>query len=345
MTRILWGGGVLIALAMILVGCAKASAEDESVITPPVLVDAAAVKTETKAQTRRYSGYVHPWESHGVGFMVPGRVRSINVKEGDYVEKGTLIATLSPEDYTLVSQLADIQQKAIEPNLERVDKLVQQNVLPQSQLDELKGRYDAAVTQHKQAKRQLAYTRLYAPIDGVVKDRRTSVGQVIAAGSPVVALLDLNKVKVKFGVTQRDLGYFTEGADVQVDFPGVVKGKQGKVYHVEFVADSKTRTYSVVVEVENEDKKIRPSMLAHLFVKVKEESGLFVPLYSVKEDRDGSHYIMVLAGAENKVEKRTVSLGWVVDESVKVLEGLAEGERVIVRGQEFVTPGNSVEVR
>ena len=180
---ILTGAWLLLSLSILfLPGCQKLSGKEVSERSP-VLVEVVQVEKSTKNMIRRFSGYAHPWESHGVGFLVAGRVTALPVEQGQLVSKGSLLATISAEDYKLVEQLADAQLEALEPNYHRVDSLVEKEALPQSALDTIKAQYDAAVTQKKQAERQVKYTRLNAPITGVVHELRTSVGTDHRAGN------------------------------------------------------------------------------------------------------------------------------------------------------------------
>ncbi len=344
LVRIGWAGLLLLSLAPL--SCQRrANAGTDGAGDTAVRVTTLQVAPTTEAVRRRFSGYCHPWEARGIGFMVAGRVASLEVDVGALVEPGALLATLQADDYALVQRLADIQAQTLQPNVVRVDNLVQQNVLPKSQLDELRGRYEAALTQRKQAARQLEYTRLVAPARGVVHERQTSVGQVIGPGMPVYILLDIERMKVKFGVTQQQLRHFTVGTDVAIDVPGVVAGRPGKIWHIAYVADPATRTYDVVVAVDNADSLLRPSMLAHLTLTTDQTTGLFLPLHAIKKNAAGEAVVLVVDPQTQTAVERPVTLGGLFEERVHVSAGLATGDAVIVQGQEFVHPGDRVKVK
>ena len=103
--------------------------------------------------------------------------------------------------------------------------------------------------------------------------------------------------------------YFKKGQDVTVDFPGVKEKVQGRIYHIDFVADSMTRTYDVVVEVQNADHVLRPSMLAQMTIIKESLNGYFLPIGSLMQDISGKHYIMLVDPKTSIVEKRVVSIG------------------------------------
>ncbi len=325
--------------------CSACNTDNQIEETPPILVEVQVASISENPLTRRFSGYTHPWDVHGVGFLVSGRVSKLLVKEGEFVKKGDLIATMDPEDYKLVEQLAQTQVEALEPNFKRVDSLVKNDALPQSKLDEIKGRYDAARTQQKRAERQMKYTRLYAPISGVVHELRTAAGQVIASGSPAVILLDIDRLKLKIGVPQKDLKYFTIGDELEVDVPGVKSGIAGKVCHIDYVADATTRSFSIDVEIQNGDHQLRPSMLANTHITIDRYKGYFVPIHAVMHTLEGSPYLMLVDEATQTITDAAVKIGIRFGEQLQVTEGLKGGEKIVVRGNNFAREGDKVVVR
>ncbi len=323
-----------------------------------VSVETLLIEDDTQEVTRRYSGYAHPWDARGVGFLVAGRVTEIFLEEGERVRAGEPIATLDKEDFKLVRALAEAQIRALRPNLVRVRKLVASGSLPQMELDELQGRYDAAMVQKRQAERQLAHADLTAPVDGVVMERQTSEGQVIGAGMPVVVLLDTDRLKIRFGVTQNDLRAFVEGAEVTLTFPGVDEPRPGRIHHIALVPDERTRTYDVVVAVDNQDQALRPGMLAHLSLVVRRLEGLFVPLHAVERRNEEGFFVTVverdpdatpveavgLRWLPGTAVERTVEVGEMVGLKVQVLSGLSRGDELVIRGQRYVRHGDRVRV-
>jgi len=338
---------MMVLLAAVAAGGCEASggAAISKAEVPPVRVEVYTMGTATHDINRSYSGYLSPWNSHGLGFMVAGRVTKLKVREGDRVKKGQLVATISAEDYALVKQMADIQADTIEPNLQRVNALVDKQVLPKSQLDELDGRYRAAVTQQKQAKRQLGYTKLFSPLSGTVMETRTSVGQVIGAGQPAVVILDLDRMKFKMGVPQRDINYFKKGDSIAIDIPGVDGSREATVYAIDYVGDAATRTYNVMMQVPNEDGALRAAMYGSVTLKAESHSGMFIPLYALLHTPiDRKPFVMVASTDGSTAQMRMVTPGIMVGDWMKIEEGLAEGDRVIVKGHEFLTNGDRILV-
>lgn len=328
--------------SVLFVGCEE---EREIAVPPPALVEVKTAETTTESIRRRYVGYLHPWEVHQVGFLTGGRVREVKPAVGDELRVGDPIATLATDDHSIYVDLASIQTEAVEPNVQRVRELVERNILPRSQLDELEARYQAALTQQRQANLKLSQTRLSSPVKGVVMMRLANPGQVIGPGMPVVIVLEVDRLEARFGIPQRDLAWFKEGATVQVRIPGVEGTRSGEVRRIDVTPDAKTRTYGLSVTLDNEERELRVGMICHLELVVEELTGIFVPLNSVSRDRDGAHQVKILDESGDHIASRRVTLGERIGDQVLVSDGLTEGERILVRGQTFVRDGDRVLVR
>lgn len=319
------------------------STADGPTILPPIPVRVATVESSEQKITKRFSGYTYPWEAHGVGFLIGGRVTSILVEEGGHVKKGDTLATINPDDYALVQQLSAAQVDAIKPNYERVLGLIKDDALPKAKLDEVEGMYKAAVTMNKQAERQVSYTKLKAPIDGIVMSKGTSVGQVIGPGMPAVIVLNISKIKVNFGVTQKELGLFSIGTEVNVSFQGFPDQVKGVVHNIALVPDVTTRMYELTVAIDNPDEKFRPGMLSRIELNVKQAEGFFIPLRAIKRNSQQQH-VVYLVGDDDIVLERKVTIGDLYSEQIQITEGLKGGEKLIVDGQAFANPGEKVKV-
>jgi len=269
---------------------------------------------------------------------------------------------------------AEATAQAARVSLERMKALKEANLANQLEVDQALGGYDVAVADVAQAKAQisatgammaaananLSYTRIFAPVDGVVTDRQIDPGQTVAASfqAPVLFVIaeDLRKMRVFADIDEADVGKLSEGmqAEAQVDaFPG--EKFKGVVSQVRYSPNSVQGvvTYTAVVEVENPDRKLRPGMTATVTVRTKEARGVlrlpnaalrFKP--SPEKGPDGkplprppekaleahSGRVTLLtdetAGKE-KVESRVVRVGITDGLFTELLEPLAKGTKVV----------------
>jgi HlyD family secretion protein len=183
----------------------------------------------------------------------------------------------------------------IKSSLERIKLLRKENLATQLELDSSQGQYDVAAADVLQARAQisatqaqiaaananLSYTRIFAPIDGVITDRQVDPGVTVAASfqAPVLFVIaeDLRKMRVFADIDEADVGKLSEGmsAEAQVDaFPG--EKFKGTVSQVRYAPNSVQGvvTYQAVIEVSNPDRKLRPGMTATVAVKAKEAKGV-----------------------------------------------------------------------
>ncbi len=314
-----------------------------SPVATPVTVEVQRVAETEQPETRLLSGDVQPWDVLPLSFKVGGRIARIAVDEGDKVKKGALVASLESRDYALTRDLANAQLDALSPHLRRAEALHAASALPAAQLDEIEGKVSVARIQRDQAETQLAYAALQAPIDGVVVRRLASPGQMAGPSAPVVVLASLDPAKVELPVAQRDLSLFHEGDTIAITAVGIEEPLTGTVHSVGYSADEKTRTFPVVLKVGNPDLRLRAGMVVEARITVARHLGVFLPLESVQRDLEGNPAVLVVSHEDvTRATLRPVRTGTILGNQVHVLEGLANGDDVIVRG--LAADGDPVHV-
>lgn len=301
-------------------------------IEAPVAVETEEAAVETVDEHRRIVGDVAPWQVQPLSFKVAGKIARLFVEEGDFVEKGRLVAVLDTVDYRLVRDLADAQVAGLQPNVDRASALREKEAVTAAQLDELESRLRAAKIQRTQAATQLSYSWLRAPAAGVVVRRLMSEGDLTDPAHPVAAIAELKRAKVILPVAQRDLPLFREGDVVPLVEPGAGREYEGRIFGVGYAADERTRTFPVTLEVANPDLGLRAGMVVEARVRVASHRGIFVPLDAVHRDFGGRPAVFVAEGSPPAAAERRISLGVLVGERVQAVSGLVPGDAVIVRG-------------
>jgi HlyD family secretion protein len=224
-----------------------------------------------------------------VGSQVSGIISKLLVDFNSKVKKGQLLAELDPTPFqqTVDQRRADLEKAKVELRnteiaLTRAKALFKQLLLAQSDLDAAQTNRDAAaaaVEQSeaalKQAQTNLSYTRIESPIEGVVVDRQYDVGQTVAASfqAPVIFTIaqDLTKMQVLTNIDEADVGRIREGQEAKfsVDaFPDIAF--KGAVSQIRLSPQTVQNvvTYPVMLDVPNEDLKLKPGMTANVQVPV-----------------------------------------------------------------------------
>ena len=182
------------------------------------------------------------------------------------------------------------------------------------------------------ARQQLADSVLHAPIDGAVRERLVSVGEYLAAGSPVVRLVRIHPLRLRVAVPERDAAAIRVGQEVRVHLEGDSMEHAGRVARLSPAIQEQNRTLAVEAEVANRQGVLRPGAFARAEIVVEAaRPAVLVPVKAIVTFAGLERVFGVKDGLA--VEKR-IRTGRRVGDRVEVLDGLASGEQVVVE------PGN-----
>jgi HlyD family secretion protein len=284
-----------------------------------------------------------------VGSSVSGVLVRLFVQIGDHVEKGQPLAELDSRSLTArrdadsaALRLAEANLDYAEIDVERKRELNAARILARSDLDVAERAFAVAEQQRDQARAaladsttQLGYTKIIAPISGVVSAVSTQEGETVAASfaSPTfVTLLDLSRLEVWAYVDETDIGRIRIGQSVQftVDTYGD-REFQGTVTAIHPTAEIRDNVVDYVVVVRftaPRDFVLRPEMTTTVKVDLERHTGvLALPIRAVR--KDGSR-AFVLCRKAGKIEQQWVKTGIRDDSSWEIVGGLQEGDEVLI---------------
>lgn len=307
---------------------------------------------------------------------VTGRLLSLAVKQGDRVKKGQIVATLEHEqqDALILSTMAQAasaradSEKAhaemlnAKTELDRYSRLVKEGFSTQQQYDAVQTQYASAEASYRAA---LAKERQYeaeekrvksekndyiirAPIDGVVLDDYSlTPGAMISPSSPILDIADPRMLKATLRVPELKIFNVEVGMPVTLRFdalPG--ETFDGSVTRIDQYVDPATRTSAVEIALDNEKQaggRLRPGMFGQAAIVEKEyKNSLTVPEGALHASEDGFYVYVVKDG---KAETRRVTAGIRESGRVRMDEGLAAGDEVVVFGGNNLRDGEAVTVR
>ena len=202
-------------------------------------------------------------------------------------------------------------------------------------LDEAKNRQGILAQRRSEleiARQQLADSVLYAPIAGAVRVRNANSGEYLAAGAPVVTLVQMNPLRLKTEVPERDALQIRTGMMVRVSVEGAAGTHQGRVVRLSPAIDEASRTLLVETEVSNASNVLRPGAFARAEIVVSSsQRGLIVPPAAIATFAGIDRVFVVKDGVASEKRIRT---GRRSDAGVEVLEGISAGDQVVIE------PGN-----
>ncbi|MCC5908868.1 MAG: efflux RND transporter periplasmic adaptor subunit [Clostridiaceae bacterium] len=192
------------------------------------------------------------------------------------------------------------------------------------------------------AESQLADTVLTSPIHGTVVKQVFESGETIAPGYPALVLGRLDKLEIEIGVPDTLIDSIRTGEKVNVFIYGLDKEIEGVITSINTIADLQTRTFGVNIEINNKDQRIRPGMIAKVILTADEVESILVPTTAVLNDPDGSKIFVLHEGGY--VEERSIVVGEIFGDNIQVLEGLEDGDNIVVEGQYRLVNGDQVKV-
>jgi len=352
---------VIPTLLLLAFSCSDKSRSGKEVIRP---VRFEKVQNLSAAQTRTFSGVSKSGIETNLSFKVGGTINFINVKIGEKVNKNILIASLDDSDYQLKFEQshasednAKTQRDLAKSNYKRIEKLYENGNISVSEYQQAKAAYESAKSQVKsldrqtdQIKKQIEYTKLYAPMDGVIANLYVEKNENVQPGQVIVEFNSGKDPEVTIGIPENFITRIKEGDFVTVEFSSVPEQEfEAIITEVSYVAQQQSSTYPVIVKLQNPTNEIRPGMAADVtfnFQSKKEEDNIIVPSVAVAEDHSGN-YVYVLeeiAKDTATVQKRSVKVGILIEESFEILKGLEEGELVVTAGISKLTDGMKVRL-
>jgi HlyD family secretion protein len=193
------------------------------------------------------------------------------------------------------------------------------------QLESAKGKYLGAAA-------QLQYSEIRSPIDGVVTDRPLYPGEMAAAGTALLTVMDISRVVARAHIPQADSALLKIGDGASLTVPGVDQPRNGQVTMVSPALDPNSTTVEVWVEVKNPDGQLKPGTSGQLsMIAQTVPDALVIPAASLLTAPDGSTTVMV-AGADGRAHPTTVRVGIRQGDQVQIVEGLKVGDRVVGAG-------------
>lgn len=356
---------LIIALAFLVpAACKKAAAPAEAVETASSL-GSMPVKVETVARQKisekmTFTGVIEAARKINITPETGGKVARILVEEGQRVQAGQLLAELDTVSIRLQLQqaeaaaaMAEANAKNTARNRERMDRLMAEKAVSETQYEQVKLADEAAQAQAAQARAAVALARraldqavMTAPWSGVIASRNAEVGDILnpmmggygAATSGVLTLVDYNRVKIIVEVGQENVIRLNRGQKAVVKSGSAEAA--GTVSVVNTAADPLSKKFRVEILADNPDLALRPGTFGSVVFEVNShDNALAVSHKAVLSDE----YVYVVE--KNKAVRKPVSLGLKNTTMIEVLDGLKEGDQVIIEGNFGLVEGTPVEIK
>ena len=353
---------ILIAAATLpaLVACGGG---EEELPPPPIRpVKLFEVEGISGEAVRRFPGSIGASQRAQLSFRVGGVLQKIEVREGDRVKAGQLLAALDPTDYEIRLNDRQATFDNAQKNYNRGSQLVAEGNISQLDFDRLEANFRTSQAALDAARQDLEYTRLKAPFAGNIGRREVENFEEVTANQPIFQLQNLEQLDVSVDLPenlvrslQRDGQADSSGARRaadQVETWASFEGRDGERFPLEFKevstkADAQTQTFRVTLTMpQPQGFTVLPGMTANVFMDfskvVASDSTRWVPVSAVVADSGLDAQVWVLDGDSMTVSPRTVTIGRMADGRIEVTSGLEGGEEIVSVGAAYLADGMQV---
>ena len=333
---------MFVAAAVIMTaGCGNTSTKKAEAVEVPVAdptVSVAQVFVREVPQEAVYTSTVQAYVKNNIAPQMAGRITKINVEIGDFVKEGQVLAEIDKAQ--LLQAQLQLQNQEVE--LQRLKSLYEEGGLSQSDYDAIQLQYNVLKTQ---VDNLLENTTLRSPINGVVSARNYDVGDMYAMSMPLFTVEQIVPVKLLIGVSETDYSKVKKGDSVTVTADAIPdKTFYGKINRIYPTVDPATRTFTVEVKIDNSYRTLRPGMFARATVNFGSNNNVVIPdVAVVKQQGSGERFVYVL-NEDNTVTYKKVVLGRRMGAEYEVLEGLQDGDKIVIGGQIRLKDGVKVIV-
>lgn len=359
---ILCGSALLLSTSLY----AQKPAGGQQTPPPPAVLIGKVVPVTEKAQ-RQYIGIVEAINSVEIPVRVTGFLKTIKFDDGAHVQKDDLLFKIEDSIYLAQMRAAQAARDIILPELKfalqnynRQKTLLAKNVVAESVVEEAeqnlmlaKAKLEQAEALLAEAKTTLSYCEMYAPLSGKIgRVAYTEGAYLTPTSAPIVNIIQTDPIYIKFSLSERDyLNMFKKATkgdklanNIQVDIK-LANGKKldtkGTLAFVDNKVQRETASVTIWAAFSNQNEQLTPNGFVTVSLREKNTTPVLgVKVTAIMTDKNGSYVYVVKEG--NKVERRNVILGDIVNGIQTVIQGLESEDRVIVDGAHKTHEGGTI---
>lgn len=314
---------------------------------PAAVVSTRTVASEQWQPTLRAVGSITPTRGVVVAAEVPGVIREIHFDSGNRVQAGDLLIELDVAVDLAELEALKADRKLAEITRDRIRKVLSDNLASRSDFDEAQAELDRAEAQIAAKQAMIRKKAIRAPFDGELGIRQVNPGGFLAAGDPVVELVDLDPIYAEYSLPERYLAQIEDGQRVTLR----VQAEPETVFEGVIVAISPSiqpasRSVRIRALLDNPDRLLRPGMFAEVETHLPAKNDvLTLPERAVTYNPYGESVFVVEDSDGSKTVTLTqIETGGVRDGRVEVLSGLEEGTEVVSDGHNKLRNGQKITI-
>lgn len=327
-----------LAAAGLLMACGGSDKKEDDVKVRNVMTVLPLNRYESSV--KNFSGVVNENSTVSMSFRTPGQIASIYVKEGAHVRRGQVVATLDTRDYQLQVDAAQTQYNQMKNEVERLRQLHEGKSLAGNDYEKAVSGLEQLRIQLQNAKNQLSYTCLRAPVDGTIQKVNFEPSEMVNAGTPIMDLIDTRSMEVEINVPAEVYRQLASTADAYC----MAAGERFELHRTSVLTKADAnQLFTVKYAV---DGRLNAGVNVDVYIEMGGDatvSGLSIPAHAVFED-GGKPYVWVVEKGD-VVKRHAITLNGVDSEGMPVVSsGISANDRVVKAGVKALHEGDKVKV-
>lgn len=272
--------------------------------------------------------------------QVPGMITKINVKAGDEVSKGQILAETDAS--AVLNQIADLETSLslAKQAFEKQSNLWKQNIGTEMQYLQAKTNKESLEKKLNTLNEQVRMSKIISPISGTVDAVNIKLAQVVSPGMPAINVVNFSNLKVKADVAETYAAKVKNGNPVMIYFPDINDSIIGRINYASRAISSLTRTFTVEILLPN-DSKFHPNMVAKLKINdyVSSKPVFTIPVKFIQKS-DNENFVLI--EVNGIATKRVIKINKEYNGIAEIAEGIAEGDKLIVEGYDLINEGDKI---
>jgi len=370
---------ILAGLTLLIYGCENPNSQEDSsaavskVIEQPPTVKVSKVKRGDISVPILATGTIFPEHESKIGPKISGTIEIVHVDEGDQVKKGQTLAQMDQKNLLIAvrqckaavrvaeAQLkeADLKELNLRKEKQRLANLLKKNAISRQRYDDIDTAHSMALTRMElinaqilsarenlaMAKQKLTDTKILSPFAGLIVKRFINKGEFVSTmpPTPLFLIMNIDNVKMEVGLPEIHLANVAIGNPVEITldtYPGVTF--KGKISTINPMVDPGSRAFKIKVEIPNKDHRLKSGMFARARIYPNIHKDVLIIPFKAVIKRGGGTFVFIADG--DIAYSRTVTVGITNEDVIEVIDGLREGDEVVIEGHYGMADKTKVRV-
>lgn len=330
---------------LFLASCSEttAKAEEETTKEFAIPVSVASIERNSISSNFHTTATLESRTEADIITRVTGIIEQLSVEEGDYVEKGQVLAQIDPRRYQLTLDKADAELGGIKQELQRLSLMAKKNLVSAQASDKLKYQYQAAVAARKLAELDLQDSQITAPISGFISHRYVKPGYFTQGYQKLFHIVDATNLQAVVYLPEHQLSNVKLNQQASLSFSARKhQFYQAKVRSISPVINSKSGTFKVILSIDNNKQELKPGMFAQIALTFDTHDNAFTIASDAIITLDNNSKIFIVRN--NKAVEIQVTKGFIEEQLTEISGDINENDLVVINGQHNLKADALVEI-